>query len=50
MDLSGVKLLYVDEISSKKGHSYVTLVCDQDGRIIFVCEGKSSETVHHLAV
>ncbi len=48
MDLSGMKLLYIDETSSKKGHSYVTLICDQEGRIIFVCEGKSSETVYRL--
>ena len=50
MDLSGVKLLYIDETLSKKGHGYVTLVRDQDKRIIFVCKGKSSEMMNRLAV
>ncbi len=50
MDLSSMKLLYIDETSSKKSHNYVTMVCDQDRLIIFICEGKSSETVVCLAV
>ena len=50
MDLSDVNLLYIDETSFKRIHSYVILVCDQDGRIIFVCERKSSETMDRLVV
>ena len=49
MDLSGVFLIYVDETSSKKGHNYITVVCDQDRRIIFMCEGKGSDTMDRLA-
>ncbi len=45
-----MKLLYIDETSSKKGHGYVILVCDQDRRVIFVYEGKSSKTMDRLAV
>ncbi len=41
---------YIDETSFKKGHNYITLVCDQDKRIIFVCKGKSSETMNRLTV
>ena len=49
LDLSGVFLIYVDETSSKKGHNYITVICDQDHRIIFVCEGKGSETIDRFA-
>ncbi len=50
MDLSKVTLIYVDETSSKKGHNYITVVCDQDGRIIYVREGKDSTTMDDLAI
>ncbi len=30
MDLSCVKIIYIDETSFKRSHIYVTLVCDQD--------------------
>lgn len=48
MDLAGVCMLYLDETSSKKGHNYITVVSDQNKRIIFVCEGKGSDTVDRL--
>lgn len=38
-------MLYVDETSSKKGHNYITVICDQDRRVVFVCEGKGSDTM-----
>ncbi|GEM_PF-28905 len=48
MDLSGVRMLYIDETSSKKGHNYITVVSDQDKRIVFICEGKGSNTMDAL--
>jgi len=37
----------VDEISYRKGHKYLTVVVDHDaGRVIWVGEGKSSETLN----
>jgi len=49
-DLSGVSKLGIDETSSKKGHNYITVVTDQDtGEVIFVTEGKDSETVVKFA-
>lgn len=48
MDLSDVTMFYVDETSSKKGHNYITVVNDQRGRTIFVCEGKGSDTMDRL--
>lgn len=45
MDLSDVYLIYLDETSSKKGHNYITVICDQNARIIFMCEGKGSSAV-----
>jgi transposase len=45
-DLSGVKNIGIDETSSKKGHSYVTLVADMDEhRVIHVTPGKDAATV-----
>lgn len=41
-------MLYLDETSSKKGHNYITVVSDQNKRIVFVCEGKGSDTVDRL--
>ncbi len=49
LDLSDVTLIYVDETSSKKGHNYITVICDQNGRIIFLCEGKGSSTIDLFA-
>ena len=42
MDPSNVTKIHVDETSFSKGHDYVTAVCDQDKRIIFMCESKDS--------
>lgn len=45
-DPSTITRLGVDETSSKKGHSYVTLGVDLDGaRVIHVCEGKGRDTM-----
>lgn len=45
-DLSQVERIGVDETSSKKGHSYVTIVADIDKRrSIFVTPGKDAETI-----
>lgn len=48
LDLSDVRVLYVDETSSKKGHNYITVVSDQNKRIVFLCEGKDSRTMDRL--
>jgi len=45
-DLSAVTSVGIDETSSKKGHNYVTVVTDHsNGDVIFVTEGKDSETI-----
>jgi transposase len=49
LDLSNVTKIYVDETSFRKGHDYVTVVCDQEKRIIFMCEGKDSSTMDRFA-
>ncbi len=49
LDLSDVTQIYVDETSFRKGHDYVTVVCDQRKRIIFMCEGKDSSTMDRFA-
>ena len=50
LDLSKVDTIFIDETSFKKGHHYVTVVCDQDKRIIFMCEGKDADTVDAFRV
>ncbi|MDO5854110.1 MAG: ISL3 family transposase [Thermoplasmata archaeon] len=50
LDLSHVTMFYADETSSRKGREYITVVCDQDGRIIFMREGRDSTTMDDLAV
>ncbi len=50
IDLSGVKLIYIDGTSFKKDHNYVIVVCDQDRLIIFIYERKSLEMVDRIAV
>lgn len=48
--LSGTKNLAIDETSFKKGHSYVTLVIDSDGRkVIDVQPGKDKAAVKKFA-
>ena len=45
-DYSEVSKIGVDETSKRKGHDYVSLFVDLDGkRTIFVAEGKGAETV-----
>lgn len=45
-DLSQVRRVGVDETSSKRGHSYVSLFVDMDTKkVIFVAKGKDSITV-----
>jgi transposase len=47
-NLSGLKIIGVDETSRRKGHSYITVVVDLSGemrRVVFVVEGKSHEAL-----
>ena len=45
-DLSPVRRVGVDETSTKRGHTYVSLFVDMDtGKVIFVTEGKDSTTL-----
>lgn len=45
-DHSGIKKIGIDETSKKRGHDYVSLFVDLEGkRTIFVAEGKGSETI-----
>lgn len=49
-DPSSITRLGVDETSSKKGHSYVTVGVDLDAkRVIHVTEGKNQETIVKIA-
>jgi transposase len=44
-DLSGITMLAVDEFAVKKGHKYVTMFYDVEGRrVIHIAEGKGAET------
>lgn len=45
LDLSHVTMITIDETSFKKGNNFVTVVCDQNRKLIFMCEGKDKETV-----
>lgn len=46
MDLSNVDMIYVDETQFSKGrNNYLTVVCDQTRRIIFMCPGKGADTI-----
>ena len=49
-NLATVKQIGIDETSSKKGHSYVTVCVDlEQRRVIHVTEGKDMETVTSIA-
>jgi transposase len=49
-DLGTVTSVGIDETSSKKGHNYVTVVTDHsNGDVIYVTEGKDSETIRKFA-
>ena len=50
MDLSGVKRVCIDETAAKRGHDYITLVVDIDGRrVVFVADGRNADTVREFA-
>ena len=50
MDLSSVKRVCIDETAAKRGHDYITLVVDMDGRrVVFVADGRSADTVRQFA-
>ena len=49
LDLSNTYAIYIDEKSKKKGQNYVTVVLDQCGSVIFVCDGRGSDTVSKFA-
>jgi len=45
-DLNGLRILAVDEISIRKGHSYLTVVLDFDtGRVLFVGKDRKAKTL-----
>lgn len=49
-DPSSIKHLGVDETSSKKGHSYVTIGVDLEAsRVIHACEGKGKQCIADIA-
>lgn len=51
MDLRGVRQLTVDETSLRRGHDYVTVVCEPRGgendstRVLFVTDGRDASTL-----
>jgi transposase len=50
MDLSAVTRVCIDETAAKRGHDYITLVVDIDGRrVVFVADGRSADTVRQFA-
>lgn len=49
-DHSGVEILGIDETSSKKGHTYVTVTVDmQDRKVLYAVPGKGSYTIDEIA-
>jgi len=49
-DQSGVTVLGIDETSSKKGHSYVTVAVDMDQRrVVYAVPGKGADTIGAIA-
>jgi len=45
-DFSGVQKVCVDEISSRRGHRYVTVFADLErAKVIFATEGKDAQVV-----
>lgn len=47
-DLSGVHTLFIDEIQSTHGHNYITMVADQDHRMIAGVEGHDIASVEKV--
>jgi transposase len=49
-DHSAIRALGIDETSSKRGHTYVTLAVDMEtSRVVHVTEGKGAETITAIA-
>ena len=50
MDLAPVTRVCIDETAAKRGHDYITLAVDIDGRrVIFVGDGRSADAVRAFA-
>jgi transposase len=50
-DIGKPKILLVDEIAIKKGHTYLTLIADwESGRVLWVGEGRRYETLRDFFV
>jgi hypothetical protein len=50
-DFSGLTALAIDETSRARGHAYVTLAADAQGRrVIFVTDGRDAKTIEALAI
>ena len=48
-DLTGLRILAVDEISIRKGHQYLTIVLDYlSGRVVFVGKDRRAETLERF--
>lgn len=47
-DLSDVTTIFIDEISCKKGHNYLTMVADQNHRMICGVKGNDIESVRKV--
>jgi len=48
-DLSGLRILAVDEISIRKGHRYLTVVLDYlSGRVVFVGKDRKATTLEQF--
>lgn len=47
--LDGLVAIAIDEVKYKKGHRYLTVVCDHfTGRVIWAAKGRSKETVNRF--
>jgi transposase len=45
--LDGLVAVAIDEVKYKKGHRYLTVVCDHvTGRVVWAAKGRSKDTVH----
>ena len=48
-DLTGLRILSVDEISIRKGHQYLTIVLDYlSGRVVYVGKDRKAETLERF--
>lgn len=44
--LAGLRAISIDEVKYKKGHKYLTVICDHvTGRVVWAAEGRSKKTV-----